>query len=462
MRDLSVIREEVFSEYQWFKEGAARAILDKEVCEKAKRKRLLYLFVKDLSSGVCGDVLGNKDKRDRVMADKVSLEVKVLGWLFVALLNLGMLVYVYLFAMSQTESRQVAWFQSFVIWLIFDLFVASTGAVFVTHLLIPLYILSDIRTIKKKVMDDIVSFQTLRMQKRLVQQPAAKSPASPSSSLEFSLGAATAEFNSAKYLFTSFRVASLFREVPESESILQFQSIWPKKSYKRQSKKVAEKYVRKYAFLTQALSRVFIFFLSTLLQFPLALQDTIIHLASNSGLGYMILLFVDLYEISPLLPLAPIAALMILTHFILAIGHRKLPLELPTMAPPSEEKEKKRTIARQASRSPRPFNPPNSPSAVATAPTASAAPPISPGRALVLPEPDTPDSSSESKVDDLCQQQQDPQQLQPERQQQEELNISLYLGMGDWDDSADEDEDESGDGFWQSSEEDLVDLIEII
>jgi hypothetical protein len=448
MKDLSVIRDEVMSEYEWFKEGAARAILEKAVCEKAKRKRLLYLFVKDLSSGVCGDVLGNKDKRDRVVAERVSLEVKALGWMFVGLLNLGMLVYVYLFAMSQTQSRQAAWFQSFVIWVLFDLFVASTGAVFVTHLLIPLYVLSDIRTIKKKVMTDIVSFQTLRMNKRSSPAPAALPPPaaqSPSSPSHDKTPSAPPQFNSAKYLFTSFRVASLFREVPESEPILQFRSLWPKKSYKRVTKKVAEKYVRKYSFLTQALSRVFIFFLSTMLRFPLALQDTVIHLASNSGLGYALLLFLDLYEISPLLPLAPIVALMILTHFVLSIEHRKLPLELPTMAPPPPLEEKK-TMARQASEAPRSFD---------TALTVVGPP----AHLQVLHEASAPESSSESKVSEE----------QPHHQQRERpelLDISVCLG--DWDDSAnDEEGDESGDGFWQSSEEEEeeeegLELIEII
>jgi hypothetical protein len=315
LNELSSVRKEVFQEYQWFKEGAKRVYLDKTACAIAKQRRLLYLFVKDLSSGVSGQVLGNKDQRDRVVLEKVSWNWKAFGWLFVLLLNAGMLFYVYLFAVSQTHSRQAAWFQSFLVWFFFDLFVASTGAVLVTHLLIPLYVLSDIRTIKRKVLADIVSFRD-KQRRRLKHLPGSRpSPgAGPHQ---------RATFNSAKFLFTSWRIASLCPDIEESSVILEFHTPWPKKNFKRAQKTVSSTYDKRFSFLTQALSRILIFFFSSFLHVPLAVQDSVIHMATNSGFGYGVLLLLDLYRIQPLLALVPIVTLVILIHFSLsAFGAR--------------------------------------------------------------------------------------------------------------------------------------------
>jgi hypothetical protein len=261
--------------------------------------------VKDLSSGVSGDVLSKKAERDGVVSQRLGGGVwwfwKLLGWLFVILMNLGMLFYVYLFAMRQTESRQLAWVQSFVMWLMFDLFIAGTGVVLVTHLLIPLYVMSDIRTIKKKVLGDITTFQD-----RLKQQRPQIQTQSRSVGGELGEGLAGDEngnqnlwslnangstiledeqFNSAKYLFTSWRVAWLCREIPESQLILQFSTPWPKQSLKIEKKKVTRSYERRYSFIGQAVSRMLIFFLTSLIHLHLMLQDLLIHFVSNSGLG---------------------------------------------------------------------------------------------------------------------------------------------------------------------------------
>jgi hypothetical protein len=49
---------------------------------------------------------------------------------------------------------------------------------------------------------------------------------------------------------------------------------------------------------------------------PVGLQDLLIQLASSSGLGYVVLLMLQLYSVSPLLPLSPIVALGIIIHFL--------------------------------------------------------------------------------------------------------------------------------------------------
>jgi hypothetical protein len=314
LKELSLVRKEVQREYEWFKEGVEKLFVDQKLCEEARKRRLLYLFVKDLSSGVSGDVLSNKSQIDSMKAVRGVTRVQLaLGWAFVFVLNFGLLFYVYLFAMTQTHSRQTAWFRSFIMWFIFDLFIASTGAVLVSHLLIPLYVMTDIRKIKQKVLGDIISFQ--------------ENKGRPSH-------APIVSFNSAKFLFTSHRVASLFPDLPQSALILQFQTPWPKKSFKREKKKVSSTYERRYAFVGQAISRVLIFFLSGLIRLPPVVQEMLAHVASNSGLGYIVLLMIDLYLIHPLFPLVPIVALGLVVHFLIQSQHQPHSI-LPT--PPSVE-----------------------------------------------------------------------------------------------------------------------------
>jgi hypothetical protein len=320
-KELAVVRREVFEEYRWLKEGADRVYVNKDACLEAKRLRLLYLFVKDLSSGVSGEVLSKKAERDGVVSKRIGgvwWVWKLLGWLFVILMNLGMLLYVYLFALRQTNSRQLAWVQSFVTWLIFDLFIAGTGVVLLTHLLIPLYVMSDIRTIKRKVLGDIVAFQD-----RLKQQPQVGAGSSPNAygASPNMIATGDEEFNSAKYLFASWRVAWLCREIPESQLILQFSTPWPKQSLKREKKKVTRTYEKRYSFIGQALSRVLIFFLTSLIHLPLMLQDLLIHFVSNSGLGYVILLILRLARIHPVLPVLAILMLGVVVHFLVKTSY---------------------------------------------------------------------------------------------------------------------------------------------
>jgi hypothetical protein len=329
-KELAVVRKDVFKEYRWLKEGDVST----EACLEAKRLRMLYLFVKDLSSGVSGEVLSKKAQRDGLTKRMggVWWFWKFLGWLFVILMNLGMLLYVYLFAMRQTQSRQLARVQSFVTWLIFDLFIAGTGVVLVTHLLIPLYVMSDIRTIKKKVTGDIIAFQNQlkqRPQSPLLPLPRVREElvsvderrdkrvqgcSNPNGNVNS--GLENEEFNSAKYLFTSWRVAWLCQEIPESQLILQFSTPWPKQSLKSEKKKVTKTYERRYSFIGQALSRVLIFFLTSLIHLPLMLQDLLIHLLSNSGLGYLMLLILRLARIHPFLPVLALLMLGVVIHFL--------------------------------------------------------------------------------------------------------------------------------------------------
>lgn len=113
---------------------------------------------------------------------------------------------------------------------------SSTGLVLVLHLLIPLYVWSDVAEVKKKVLSDLMTFRENYWKKTAVISVSGK---------DVETGTPTqtgGDFNSAKYLFTSWRVASLFPELPESQLVLRFSTPWPRKRYGKEESKVAKEY----------------------------------------------------------------------------------------------------------------------------------------------------------------------------------------------------------------------------
>lgn len=311
-----MVRNEVYREYKWFKEGADRVYLDKEDCLEAKRKRLLYLFVRDLSSGVSGEVLSTKEQRESIRrrGEGVSLESKIIGWLFVVILNVGLLFYVYLFAINQTQSRQKAWFISFLMWFVFEVLVSSTAVVLFTHILIPLYVMSDIITIKKNITNDIWLNQSESFQSYL-------------------------EFNSAMYLFSSWRIAWLCPEIDLSRQILRFHTIWPKKSFKREKSAISSSYTP--AIMLTAISRIAVAFFMNFVHFPVCLQDSIIQMVSNVFFGYFILAFLLLYRIRFYLPFILLIFIVILVYLTIKILRSKYNLKESDPPAVIESKENK-------------------------------------------------------------------------------------------------------------------------
>jgi hypothetical protein len=83
-----------------FREERSRFKLE-VMSEREKSKRLLYLFQKDLMPGISGQMLESKDRRDELVIKSVSQSAKWLTWIALTLLNVGMLFYIFLFAVSQ-------------------------------------------------------------------------------------------------------------------------------------------------------------------------------------------------------------------------------------------------------------------------------------------------------------------------------------------------------------------------
>jgi hypothetical protein len=312
MKELLEVRKEVYQEYQWFSKENPKADEDSSALLFFKRKRLLRLFVKDLSSGICGIVISNKEQRDSMSSEflknnRVAPLTKSIAWVTVILMNFVLLFYVYLFAMNQTRSRQSAWFQSFVMWAVFEIVVSSTGLVLCIQILIPLYVLTEVTKVKEKVLNDMLSFRQKYLKQSLRRKEKDEEASQQNQSKE-------TDFNAAKYLFTSWRVASLFRDIPESGLVLKFSTPWPKKKFGSEETTVTS-YYEQDVFWT-ALSRVLIFFITPFLHLHTLTQDIITQMICNTGIGYLCLSFIRLYQISPLLPLAPVVLVFLCVHFL--------------------------------------------------------------------------------------------------------------------------------------------------
>jgi hypothetical protein len=322
IEELAVVRKEVFREYHRLKglEGVDNLNpQNEEIDLLMKRKRLIYLFVKDMSSGVSGEELSSKAQRDSQMSvsmkmDRVSWEAKWSSWLFVILLDGGMLIYIYLFAMNQTYSRQSAWFQSFVMWLLFEIFVSSTALVLVLHLFIPLYVWTDVSKLKKKVLGDLIEFRE-KLSKKQVKDGEPKKDDDDGDAME---KGERPEFNAATFLYPSWRVAALFPELPESKLILQFSTPWPKKRFGEVTEDVAKEYEDD--IILTAVLQIVMFFVTSLLHTNTLLQDIIIQLVCNGGLGYLGVLLLRLWSVSPWLLVVAVVVLLLCLHFLFRVS----------------------------------------------------------------------------------------------------------------------------------------------
>eukprot|EP01034_Spumella_vulgaris_P047294 gene47294-biopygen7322 len=185
---------------------------------RQKGKKLLFLFQCDLLPGISGQILHAKGQRDFITAKKVSFAYKLAGWTFILLLNAGLLFYILLFALSQSDKQQGAWLQSFVLWLVVEILVVSTCIVLLSQVLIPLLTMKDVTVIKHRLMENIRQFHVKLSSAGNVFEVADGETEQP-------------PFNAATYLFVSTRLALLYPDIKESQIIAQFSTPWPKQSY---------------------------------------------------------------------------------------------------------------------------------------------------------------------------------------------------------------------------------------
>ena len=275
--------------------------------------------------GANGKILESKAGRDNRQSQAVSITVKALIWGFILLTLGGMLFYVYLFAMRQTASRQSSWFKTFLIWLMLELLLVSSAIVLVTHVMIPSFVLDELKQIREKTVAEIRAFReafNLRIRDKrssLLEngENTYDTKLVNEQQKEYAEEITTStEFNAAKYLFVSNRVARAFPTLPISGSVLSYSTQWPQQSMTNE-KHLGDNYNSKFNFIIQSASRIVYFLLLSIIQFPEPVQDCIIEMVSTSGLGYCVVLLVTLHEISPFVVIVPVAFLAMSIHFII-------------------------------------------------------------------------------------------------------------------------------------------------
>jgi hypothetical protein len=252
-------------------------------------------------------------------------------------LNASFLLYIYLFAMRQSESRQTAWLLSFVIWILFDVFVASTMIVIVVHVLIPSLAMRDLHHLKHKLLQLMVRFRRdIHMKKRQSIEIEKEEKEKNSSNDQ---SKKSTPFNAAKYLFVSNFISHLHPNLEQSRMIMEFSTPWPKRCYKVVSKDVKNSYENdSSSFLFELLQKFLIIILSNFLSFPPSLQDGAIHLMSICGLGYLIPVFMKLYGISPVLVIGIMICVLVLIHFFIRLDNPEERLKETTVLFPYESK----------------------------------------------------------------------------------------------------------------------------
>lgn len=321
LTDLTNIMKTILKEKQLFESSALTSF--------EKDRRLMLLFMRDLLPGINGKILESKENRQSPDLITVSSTIKFISWIFLGLLNISLLFYIYLFALNQTITRQNAWFQSFLIWITFDILVASTVVVLMIHIFIPMIAMRDIFKLKSKLLTDVVTFKknlTLNESKQLLNKENSK------------------QFNAANYLFISNAIAKLNPTLSLSPLILQFSTPWPKRCYKMKTKDLRKSYQNKFSFIYQAGTRILLFVVGNIVVLPAHLQDTLIHIITTSLLGYSLVLFLMLFRIYPLLPFLLILVIGIIVHFLIQINIEQTKLKKFNMIPEVEENYKMKEL----------------------------------------------------------------------------------------------------------------------
>ncbi len=321
--------------------------------EKEKSKRLLYLFQKDLMPGISGQILESKDRRDDLVVRGVSRSAKWLTWLLLALLNTGMLFYIFLFAVSQEVPRQRAWARSFGMWLVVEVILVSSAMVFVTHVLIPSFVMSDVSKIKQRLLTSLQDYHKkmakkerdgqLSLTNRKGQRDRNDSMADESESDQDQEVDPT-DFNAAKFLFLSYKMARRYPELKIAQIISEYSTPWPKQSYHRATD-VNKKYNRKFQAITKSATMIVMFFVTSFIRIPPNIQDMIMQVCTTAVTGYTVLVHIQLYHIYPVLIAIPTILLAAIIHFFVQSNKASSKLEFARLFGISNQNKTKENVA---------------------------------------------------------------------------------------------------------------------
>jgi hypothetical protein len=310
--ELQKVRKQLLTECEEFRKPSVNAATERE-----KGHRLLYLFQQDLIPGIQGQIIESKKNRDNFSLANVTARTKkqkVIGWVSIALIYLGMLCYILLFSLEQSGARQFAWFKSFLTWAALDVCLVCTGVVYITHMLVPMIAMRDIAKIQQKLLLTIKEHY-LSSKKRDGSATADGNEASANT------------FNAAEHLFVSYRLAQLFPKLVESAIILKYATIWPKQSYQHQVN-VSTNYSKKYSMGTKLTSLLLVYGVSNMMSMPSTIHDMVMHIVTTTTVGYMALLHLQLWAVYPALVVAPALVLCGIAYVVIRGGRARARAQL--------------------------------------------------------------------------------------------------------------------------------------
>ena len=293
--DLNNVRTKAAKELEY--------LMQPQVSDSDRGKRLIRLFQQDLLPGLSGDIIESTANETVHASPSVPWWSKVLAWCILSGLNAGMLFYVYLFAMNESLVQQDAWFKSFVLWIVMDSLICATLTVYIKNMVIPSFAMSDLRKIRSKIVE-AVKDGLLKM-----------NLSEPSVALVEEGGTRQKPFNSADYFFVSARVATHFPELRESNIILHYVTTWPKRSYQHKST-VSSNYVSNTTAFYKSLGMIVSFILANFVACPPGLQNFCLQTSITTTVGYILVGATLLYKISILLLFAFVICILLIAHYV--------------------------------------------------------------------------------------------------------------------------------------------------
>ena len=148
VRELKSVRENA--------DGEIRHMQMETMGDVERGQRLIRLFQQDLLPGLSSQILdsvGNRDSNNS--PTPVAAWKKVGAGLLLVCIDAAMLLYVYLFAMTQSNENQDAWLKSFLVWLVVDTCVMATAMVYIQNMVIPSFAMKEVFQIREKLLDAI-------------------------------------------------------------------------------------------------------------------------------------------------------------------------------------------------------------------------------------------------------------------------------------------------------------------
>jgi hypothetical protein len=315
LSDLRRVRNSAVRELTTFDELSSNLDIDSASKRILSGKKLLLLFQMDLLPGINAMILESKASREASSQPVTTYAKKAIALTFVVMVNVGILFYIYLFALQQSSERQSAWFWSFIVWLLLEVFVVSTVMVFISHFLIPSMIMRDLYRVKKRL---ITSIEDYKKRIRAPPKDVKNTNQYGNKAVLDDSARVNDDFNVAKYFFVSNRVARNHPELLESKIILGFSSPWPHQSYMH-TRSVSDAYAWRFSAIIRGVVVIITYLFKGFLSLPPGIQDILVNLSTVVISGNFISVLIDWYQINPLLVFIPVLLLVLLVHFAMKL-----------------------------------------------------------------------------------------------------------------------------------------------